>query len=51
MHIHDYRKEDNQQLICILKSGNVKGLNIHETEVKTQKKLIADEVKLEQQSL
>lgn len=51
MHIHDFRKEDNEQLICILKSGNVKGLNIHETEVKTQKKLVADEVKLQQQSL
>jgi hypothetical protein len=50
MHIHDFRQEDNEQLICVLKSGNVKGLNIYEEAKKNDKKMVADEVKLEQQS-
>lgn len=40
--IHDFRKDDNRQVICILKSGNVKGLNLYEDEVKIVKKQIAE---------
>lgn len=44
--IHDFRQDDNRQVICVLKSGNIKGINIYEDQKKVEKKQIADEVKL-----
>ena len=28
--IHDFREDDNRQAVCVLRSGTLKGLNIHE---------------------
>jgi hypothetical protein len=49
--VHDFRKDDNRQLLCVLKSGNVKGINIYEDLKKVEKKAIAEEVKVDLQSL
>jgi hypothetical protein len=27
--IHDFRQDDNRQIVCILKSGTIKGVNIY----------------------
>jgi hypothetical protein len=32
--IHDFRQDDNRQIVCILKSGNIKGINIYEDPIK-----------------
>ena len=46
--IHDYRQQKYDQLICILKSGKVTGLNVNQEIKKTEKNQVADEIKLEQ---
>ncbi len=27
--IHDFRQDENRQIVCILKSGTIKGVNIY----------------------
>ncbi len=49
--IHDFRQENNEQLICIFKSGKVTGLNMYEEAKKIEKKQVADEIKLEMQDI
>lgn len=44
--VHDFRKDDNRQLVCVLRSGTIKGVNIYEDTKKVEKKQIAEEVKL-----
>ena len=46
MFVHDFRQEDNLQLICVSREGTVRGLNILEEARKGDKKQVADEVKL-----
>ena len=45
--VHDFRQEKYDQIICILKSGKVTGLNVLEEAKQNEKNKMADEVKLE----
>jgi hypothetical protein len=50
--VHDFRRDDNRQLVCVLRSGNIKGINIYEDMKKVaDRKAVAEEVKLELQSM
>lgn len=50
--MHDFRRDDNRQLVCVLRSGNIKGINIYEDMKKVaDRKAVAEEVKLELQSM
>lgn len=45
--MHDFRRDDNRQLVCVLRSGNIKGINIYEDMKKVaDRKAVAEEVKL-----
>ncbi len=39
--IHDFRQDDNRQIVCILKSGTIKGVNIYQDAKKVENKKIA----------
>jgi len=49
--IHDFRQEKYDQIICILKSGKVTGLNVLEEAKKNEKNKMADEIKLESENM
>ena len=40
--VHDYRQEKYDQIICILKSGKVTGLNVLEEAKQNEKNKMAD---------
>lgn len=44
--IYDFRQENNEQLICIFKSGKITGLNMYEEAKELTKKPLVDEMKL-----
>ena len=40
--VYDFRQEEKQQVICILKSGKIAGLNVLEESKKMVKNQVAD---------